>query len=74
MVTEKIISNAPYVASAGTVIAGLTLKDWGVIIGIILTTITVVVNWVYKHRRDKRETELFYREMYGGTPSVDKEQ
>ncbi|MCX4027924.1 holin [Endozoicomonas sp. SM1973] len=68
MVTEKIISNAPYVASVVTVIAGLTLKDWGVIIGIILTTITVVVNWVYKHKQDKRETELFYREMYGGKP------
>ncbi|MCX4025120.1 holin [Endozoicomonas sp. SM1973] len=69
MVTDKIISNAPYVASAGTVIAGLTLKDWGVIIGIILTTITVVVNWVYKHKQDKRETALFYREMYGSKPA-----
>ncbi|MCX4025183.1 holin [Endozoicomonas sp. SM1973] len=72
MVTEKIISNAPYVASAGTVIAGLTLKDWGVIIGIILTTITVVVNWVYKHRRDKRETELFNRQITNLSQSANK--
>lgn len=73
MLTDKLISNAPYVASAGTVIAGMAVKDWGVIIGIILTTITVAVNWVYKHRQDKRETELFYREMYGGSSSIDKD-
>ncbi|WP_222937544.1 HP1 family phage holin [Spartinivicinus ruber] len=71
--TEKIISNAPYVASAATVIAGMTVKDWGVIIGVILTTTTVVVNWIYKHRQDRRETERFYREMYGGASSPDKE-
>ncbi|WP_163832294.1 HP1 family phage holin [Spartinivicinus ruber] len=73
MVTDKIISNAPYVASAATVIAGLTLKDWGVIIGIILTTTTVVVNWVYKHRQDKRETVLFYQQVNRGGADIDKE-
>ncbi|WP_163830740.1 phage holin [Spartinivicinus ruber] len=73
MVTEKIISNAPYVASAGTVIAGMAIKDWGVIIGIVLTTITVVVNWVYKHKQDKRETVLFYQQINGGGADIDKE-
>ncbi|MDE1464804.1 HP1 family phage holin [Spartinivicinus poritis] len=72
MVTAKIISNAPYVASVVTVIAGLTLKDWGVIIGIILTTITVVVNWVYKHRQDKRETVLFYQKVNEAVEQTDK--
>ena len=72
MVTDKIISNAPYVASAGTVVAGMAVKDWGVIIGIILTTITVAVNWVYKHRQDKRETVLFYQQM-NHSSDTDKE-
>ncbi|MGI0120092.1 HP1 family phage holin [Zooshikella sp. RANM57] len=63
MIAEKIISNAPYAASAVTVIAGFTVKDWGVIIGVILTMITVVVNWVYKHRQDQRESALFYQKV-----------
>lgn len=63
MITEKIISNAPYAASAVTVIAGFTVRDWGVIIGVILTMITVVVNWVYKHRQDQRESALFYQKI-----------
>lgn len=63
MITEKIISNAPYAASAVTVIAGFTVKDWGVIIGVILTMITVAVNWVYKHRQDQRESALFNRKI-----------
>ncbi|MGI0118288.1 phage holin [Zooshikella sp. RANM57] len=63
MITEKIISNAPYAASAVTVIAGFTVKDWGVIIGVILTFITVIVNWVYKHRQDQRESALFNQKI-----------
>lgn len=63
MITEKIISNAPYAASAVTVIAGFTVKDWGVIIGVVLTMITVAVNWVYKHRQDQRESALFYQKV-----------
>ncbi|RDH41648.1 hypothetical protein B9G39_27240 [Zooshikella ganghwensis] len=58
-----MISNAPYAASAVTVIAGFTVKDWGVIIGVILTMITVAVNWVYKHRQDQRESALFNRKI-----------
>ncbi|WP_038292648.1 HP1 family phage holin [Zooshikella ganghwensis] len=63
MITEKVISNAPYAASAVTVIAGFTVKDWGVIIGVILTFITVIVNWIYKHRQDQRETILFQQKL-----------
>ncbi|MBU2714058.1 phage holin [Zooshikella harenae] len=63
MITEKMISNAPYAASTFTIIAGFTVKDWGVIIGVILTLITVIVNWVYKHRQDKREVERHKREL-----------
>ncbi|MBU2713932.1 HP1 family phage holin [Zooshikella harenae] len=63
MITEKMISNAPYAASTFTIIAGFTVRDWGVIIGVILTLITVIVNWVYKHRQDKREVERHKREL-----------
>ncbi|MBU2709143.1 hypothetical protein KCM76_24320 [Zooshikella marina] len=67
MITEKMISNAPYAASTFTIIAGFTVKDWGVIIGVILTLITVIVNWVYKHRQDKRETAIFNQKMKSST-------
>ncbi|MBU2714492.1 HP1 family phage holin [Zooshikella harenae] len=61
MLPEKLVSNAPYAASAVTVLAGFTVSDWGVIIGV--TLITVIVNWIYKHRQDKRETVIFNQRM-----------
>lgn len=63
MLSEKLVSNAPYAASAVTVLAGFTVSDWGVILGVILTLIAVIVNWVYKHRQDRRETELFNQKL-----------
>ncbi|MGI0119699.1 HP1 family phage holin [Zooshikella sp. RANM57] len=54
----KIAASAPYVGSAATVVAGLTLSEWGMIFGIVLTFATFVINWIYKHRKDRRETKI----------------
>ncbi len=46
--------NATYAASASTVVAGIALSDWGIIIGILATLGTFGVNWWYKHKTFKR--------------------
>ena len=48
---------ATYIASAGSIIAGLTLDEWqavGVIGGLILGTLTFATNFYFKCKHDKR--------------------
>jgi len=49
-------SEVTYVASAVTVISGLTVNEWGVIIGLVIAVATFAVNWYYKHKTFKRGT------------------
>ena len=51
--STDIASDASYVASALTVIAGFTINEWGVIIGIILAAGTFGINWWYRHQNLK---------------------
>ena len=48
---------ATYLASAGSIIAGLTLDEWqavGVIGGLILGLLTFATNFYFKCKHDKR--------------------
>lgn len=49
----EIAGNAAYTSAGGTVIAGLTLHDWAVVVGIIATIITAGLNWYYKQQHLK---------------------
>ena len=46
----EIAGQAAYTSGVGTVIAGLTLNDWAVLVGIAATVITAGLNWYYKQK------------------------
>ncbi len=58
-VAEKLSTPAAYTVSTGTATAGmLGIGDWAVIIGILGTIATVVMNWYFSRRRlDMEERE-----------------
>jgi len=57
--TDTAVSAASYAGAGVSVIAGLTLTEWGVIVGIVTALLTLLVNAVYQHRKDRREQHLF---------------
>ena len=46
-----------YVASAFTIIAGLTINEWVAIGGLILASLTFGVNWFYRYKHYKLAKE-----------------
>lgn len=53
-VSDKIASTVSYTAGVSTATAGaLTLNDWALIVGIIVSLGTFAVNWYYKHKTVK---------------------
>ncbi len=38
--------------------SGLTLTEWGIVVGIITALLTFAANIIYQHRRDRRERNL----------------
>lgn len=44
-----------YTGAGLSVMAGLTLTEWGIIAGIITAILTFSVNAWFQHRRDQRE-------------------
>lgn len=56
---DKASQKAAYATSGATVVAGLTVTEWGVVVGAIGTLITVAFNiWFnMKYRRGRREDE-----------------
>jgi FtsZ-interacting cell division protein ZipA len=54
--TDKVMSAVSYSGAAVSVISGLTLTEWGIVIGILTALITLVANQVWLIRKDRRET------------------
>jgi len=50
-------ASGSYVASAFTVIAGLTINEWVAVCGLILAGLTFGVNWYYRHKHYKLAKE-----------------
>jgi hypothetical protein len=40
-----IVQKAPYVAAGGTGFAAFTLNEWAVLVGIVATVLTTMINW-----------------------------
>ena len=57
--TDTAVSATSYAGAGLSVIAGLTLTEWGVIVGIVTAVITLLVNVIYQIRKDRREEQLF---------------
>jgi hypothetical protein len=49
---------ASYVASAASVAAGITLQDWGILVGIVTAIASCVAHIYFASRRDKLDAEI----------------
>jgi uncharacterized membrane protein (DUF485 family) len=56
--SDKVMNTVSYAGAGASVIAGLTLTEWGIIVGIVTAVLTFAANIIYQHRKDKRETLL----------------
>lgn len=52
---EQKLSTASYAAAGVSILAGLTLTEWGVLVGIVTAVATFGLNWLYRHRSYKLE-------------------
>lgn len=50
---ERQASHVAYGASTVSIISGFTINEWGVIGGLLLATLTFLVNWYYRHKAYK---------------------
>ena len=46
----ELSGNAAYTSAGGTIVAGLSLNDWAMLVGIIATIATAFLNWYYKQK------------------------
>ena len=42
--------DAALMSAGGTSVAAFTLNDWAIIVGIVATIATTLLNWYYKHK------------------------
>lgn len=55
---DKAMSTGSYIGSAFAIVSGLTLTEWGIIIGIATALLTFAANMIYQVRKDRREQHL----------------
>lgn len=46
----EIAGKAAYTSAGGTFIAGISLNEWAIIVGIVATVVTLLMNWYYKQK------------------------
>lgn len=66
VVDDKLPSFVSYLGAGFSVGSGLTLTEWGVVVGILTALLTFIANMVYQVRREKREQqqhELLIQQM-----------
>ena len=61
--TDSVVSAGSYAGAGVSVLAGLTLTEWGVIVGIFTALLTLLINAVYQFRKDRREQRLYKLKM-----------
>lgn len=62
-VGAKVAAGVTYAGSGGAVLAGLTLTEWGVIVGIITAIVGLAMQWYFNDLRNKREREAHESNM-----------
>ncbi|MDH0704333.1 phage holin family protein [Pseudomonas toyotomiensis] len=55
---EKIMNGVSYAGAGVSVVSGLTLTEWGIVVGIVTALLTFAANIVYTHRKDRRDRHL----------------
>ena len=48
--SAEIAGKAAYASAGGTFVAGISLNEWAIIIGIVATVVTLLMNWYYKQK------------------------
>lgn len=56
---DTVMSATSYAGAGASIVAGLTLTEWGVIVGIVTAVVTLAANLVYQVRKDQRERRLW---------------
>lgn len=51
---EKHASWISYTSNGMAIFCGLTLNDWGMLVGIVVGLATFCINWYYKAKEDRR--------------------
>lgn len=46
----QVAERASLASAGGTGIAAFTLNEWALVVGIIATVVTTLLNWYYKHK------------------------
>lgn len=59
----KVGAGVTYLGSGGAVVAGLTLTEWGVIVGILTAIVGLGLQWYFGSLRNKREAEVHAASM-----------
>lgn len=61
--SDKVMNGISYAGAGTSVIAGFTLTEWGIIVGILTAVATLGANLIYQHRKDRRERQLHELEV-----------
>jgi len=61
--TEKAITGSSYVGAVLSIIGGMTLTDWGIVVGIITALLTFGANMYYQRQKNAREQHLYEMEL-----------
>lgn len=61
--SDKVMNGISYAGAGASVIAGFTLTEWGIIVGIVTAVATLGANLIYQHRKDLRERQLHELEV-----------
>lgn len=78
--TDQAVSASSYAGAAVSVIAGLTLTEWGVVVGIITASVTFLLNIIYHQRNDARRQRLYelaveqYQRRRRDDPPIDESE
>ncbi len=57
--TDAVMSATSYGGAGASIIAGLTLTDLGIVVGIVTAVLTLLFNIYYQRRKDRRQQRLF---------------
>jgi tetrahydromethanopterin S-methyltransferase subunit G len=65
---SETASKIQYTGAGSTILFGLTLNDWGILVGIVIGTIGLLVN-IYFKRKQYRLTEAYLHSKLKHRPS-----
>jgi len=54
---DKFPTTMSYMGAGFSIGSGLTLAEWGVVVGILTALLTFAGNMIYQHRRDQRDQQ-----------------